>query len=105
MVAPATVSTAMLPDSDMSAGMSSMALEPTPSVSPAPSAVTAVMAPSVRVTVTLTSPPKPWAVPVKSPLTPAGAASPSAAQVISSIAAVRIARKRFFMMVLPPRKD
>ena len=102
MVAPATVSTAMLPDSDMSAGISSMALEPTPSVSPAPSAVTAVIAPSVKVTVTVTSPPKPLAVPVKSPLTSAGAASPSAAPVITNIMAVRIARMRFFMMVLPP---
>ena len=48
-----------------------MASEPTPWVSSLPSAVQPVMAPSVRVRVTETSPPKPLAVPVKSPDTPA----------------------------------
>ncbi len=44
---------------------------PTPGVSSLPSAVQPVMAPSVRVRVTETSPPIPLAVPVNSPDTPA----------------------------------
>ena len=71
MVAVDTPSTAMLPLSAMAAGSCSIALEPTPSVSSAPSAVQPVILPSVRVRVTVTSPPKPLAVPVKSPVAPA----------------------------------
>ena len=71
MVAVDTPSTAMLPLSAMAAGSCSIALEPTPWVSSAPSAVQPVILPSVRVRVTVTSPPKPLAVPVKSPVAPA----------------------------------
>ena len=70
-VAPDTPSTAMLPLSAISPGILAMASEPTPWVSSLPSAVQPVMAPSVRVRVTETSPPKPLAVPVKLPDTPA----------------------------------
>ena len=50
-----------------------MTTEPMPSVSPSPVMTQSVMAPSVRVTVTVTSP-IPWAVPVYSPDTPPEAA-------------------------------
>ena len=71
MVAPDTPSTAMLPLSAIAPGILAMASEPTPCVSSLPSAVQPVMTLSVRVRVTDTSPPKPFAVAVKSPDTPA----------------------------------
>ena len=71
MVAPETPSTAMLPVSAIWPGSCSRARVPMPWVSSAPSAVQPVILLSVRVRVTVTSPPMPFAVPVKSPETPA----------------------------------
>lgn len=65
------VPAAMASNRLMRAGSCSIALEPTPLVSSAPSAVQPVILPSVKVRVTVTSPPKPLAVPVKSPVAPA----------------------------------
>ena len=62
MVAEATVSTFTLFCATMAAGMLSMALEPMPSVSDGPSAFAAVMVLSSMVSVTVTSPPKPFSV-------------------------------------------
>ena len=71
MVAPVTPSTAMLPVSAIWPGSWSSARVPMPWVSSTPSAVQPVILLSVRVRVTVTSPPMPLAVPVKSPDTPA----------------------------------
>ena len=66
-MAPEMVSTSTEPASWMAAGSSSMAREPTPSVSSSPTAETERMAFSSTVMVTVTGPPKPSTVAEYSP--------------------------------------
>ena len=99
-VAPATPSTAMLPLSAMAPGSWSMAVEPTPSVSSLPSAVQPMILPSARVRVTVTSPPKPLAVPMLVVL-PLLYTSRPAATTTTIATARRIFFIWFFFMVFP----
>ena len=114
MVAPATTSMEPLLAETISSGAFSSTTEPMPSVSSGPSMTQPVMAPSVRVTVTVTSP-MPWAVPVNSPDTPVAPdcaepaveellppqpASPKAMTAASASAAMRFLMS-FFLSSLP----
>ena len=101
-VAPVTPSTLMLFLATISPGIDSIALEPMPSVSLGPCAVTAVILPSFTVmfTVTASLPPKPSPVPV--PVMDALAFCWVMTITAMITTAETSANTRFFMVILPP---